>query len=151
MIPAYYVDTSVLGGYFDEEFREATREWWSALLHGRWHALVSTLTVDELAKAPAEVRGLLEDLPAANRRILAVTEEAEALAGHYLDARVLGSTGRGDALHVAVATLSTAKAIVSWNFRHLVNLRRVEGFNGVNLLMGYRPIDIRTPREVTES
>jgi len=150
MVPAYYVDTSVLGGYFDPEFLESTRVFWSALLTGQWHAFLSTLTVEELVKAPSEVRALIEDLPAPCRTILPVTDEARTLAGGYLDAGVLGAAGGADALHVAVATLNGAKAIVSWNFKHLVNLRRVEGFNGVNLLMGYRAIDIRTPREVIE-
>lgn len=70
---------------------------------------------------------------------------------YCVDTSVLGPASEPDGLHVAVATLSTAAAIVSWNFKHLVNLRRVQGFNGVNLLMGYRATDIRTPREVLDS
>lgn len=150
MVPAYYVDTSVLGGYFDAEFREATRAFWSALGEGGWHALVSTLTIEELSGAPAEVRDLLGELSADQLTVLPVTDEARELAERYVHMGVLGSGSLPDGLHVAVATLSSAAAIVSWNFKHLVNIRRVQGFNGVNLLMGYRNIDIRTPREVAE-
>jgi len=151
MVPAYYVDTSVLGGYFDQEFREPTRAFWSALLAGEWHALVSTLTIEELIDAPPEVRQLIKDLPPGRLTVLPVTGEAQDLAARYVAVGVLGRGSGPDGLHVAVATLSQASAIVSWNFKHLVNLRRVRGFNGVNLMMGYRAIDIRTPMEVIES
>lgn len=151
MVPSYYVDTSVFGGYFDLEFREPTRTLWSALLAGQWHALVSVLTVEELAEAPPEVCGLFDMLSPELLTVLPVTEEARSLAARYLSVGVLGPSCEPDGLHVAVATLSAATAIVSWNFKHLVNLRRVQGFNGVNLLMGYRAIDIRTPREVLET
>jgi hypothetical protein len=39
-------------------------------------------------------------------------------------------------------------ALVSWNYGQLVNRRRREAFNGVNAIMGYRPIDILSPPEV---
>jgi hypothetical protein len=38
--------------------------------------------------------------------------------------------------------------IVSWNFRHLANLRREAGFNAVNLLQGYPQVRILSPLEL---
>jgi len=38
--------------------------------------------------------------------------------------------------------------LVSWNFRHIVNLQRIHGHNSVNLRRGYPMIEIRTPRDV---
>jgi predicted nucleic acid-binding protein len=140
----------VIGGYFDTEYRKPTREWWEQLTAGRCHALLCTLTLEELARAPEEVRKLVERLPPTLRTVLTVTNQARKLAERYIEAGVLSGGARADAIHVAVATLAHAKAIVSWNFKHLVNLRRVEGFNGVNLLAGYQSIDIRTPNEVLE-
>jgi hypothetical protein len=55
---------------------------------------------------------------------------------------------RADAQHIAIATVARVDVLVSWNFRHIVNLQRIRGYNSVNLRMGYPMIEIRTPREV---
>ena len=123
---------------------------WEELCAGRCSAVISTLTLEELARAPGEVQDLLAGLPGRGLETVTLTEEANALADRYVSEGVVTARFRGDALHVAVATLAGVKAIVSWNFKHLVNLRRIELFNGVNMLSGYRTIDIRTPREVIE-
>jgi len=108
------------------------------------------VTVDEITRAPKLVRELLENIRPECYSVLSPPDDAKVLAKRYLAESVLAPSQEADALHVAVATLSNAKAIISWNFKHLVNLRRIEGFNSVNLLLGYRLIDIRTPLEVIE-
>ena len=76
------------------------------------------------------------------------TAEADALADAYLAHGILGPGSRSDALHVALATIGRVDVLVSWNFRHIVNLGRIRLFNAVNLEQGYGLIEIRTPREV---
>ena len=53
-----------------------------------------------------------------------------------------------DALHVALATIAECNVIVSWNFKHIVNFRKIPLFNAVNMLNGYRQIAIHSPLEV---
>jgi hypothetical protein len=53
-----------------------------------------------------------------------------------------------DAQHIAIATISRVEVLVSWNFRHIVNLQRIRGYNAVNLRDGYPLLEIRTPQEV---
>ena len=55
---------------------------------------------------------------------------------------------RIDARHIALATVSHVNVLVSWNFRHIVNLWRIQAYNSVNLREGYSMLEIRTPREV---
>jgi predicted nucleic acid-binding protein len=55
---------------------------------------------------------------------------------------------RADALHIALATAARVDVLVSWNFKHIVNLRRIHAFNAVNLKHGYPVLEIRNPREV---
>ena len=50
--------------------------------------------------------------------------------------------------YIAVATLSKVDILVSWNFKHIVNVYRIRGYNSVNLRLGYSTIDIRSPREI---
>jgi hypothetical protein len=53
--------------------------------------------------------------------------------------------------HIALATIGKVDVLVSWNFRHIVNLPKIRRYNSVNLALGYPQIDIRTPIEVTGS
>jgi hypothetical protein len=70
------------------------------------------------------------------------------LADHYIRAGVVGKTSRADCQHIAIATLCRADVLISWNFRHIVNLDRIRGYNGINLMHGHPLIEIRTPREI---
>lgn len=143
-----YVDTSVVGGCEDEEFLTVSRRLWSRFRAGEYTLVVSDLTMQELETAPANVRRHLEDIPGGQQIQVILTEEAEALAAAYVAHGVVGPGSLADALHVALATVSGVDVLVSWNFKHIVNLDRIRLFNAVNLEQGYGLIEIRTPREV---
>ena len=98
--------------------------------------------------APGNVRQLFEDTFDRTRDLLAVTDEIEDLAQAYLQAGVVSAKYEDDARHVAICTVHRVNHLVSWNFRHLVNVRRAAGFNAVNLLQGYPPISIVNPKEL---
>jgi len=142
-----YVDTSVLGGVRDEEFAAASQALLRRAQEGSYHLLISSVTYREIARAPEDVQQVLRELPANTFSDVPVTEEAKALADAYVAADVLGPASYDDALHVAIATVAGANVIVSWNFRHLVNVDRIRKFSGVNLMNGYPPMDIRSPLE----
>jgi hypothetical protein len=38
--------------------------------------------------------------------------------------------------------------LVSWNFKHIVNVYRIRGYNSVNLKMGYATLSIHSPKEI---
>ncbi len=74
--------------------------------------------------------------------------EAEELAIVYIRDGAIGRKMMADALHIALASVARVDVLVSWNFKHIVNLRRIHAYNAVNLKMGYPLLEIRTPREV---
>ncbi|MEI7908714.1 MAG: PIN domain protein [Verrucomicrobiota bacterium] len=143
-----YIDTSVVGGCEDDEFREASLAFFAGVRKGRFRLLVSDLLLEELAGAPAQVRF---HLPRAGRenvfKVLGDDESLE-LGQRYLDAGVVGPASGNDALHVAIATVARADVVASWNFKHIVHVDKVRGFNAVNLREGYPLIDIRSPLEL---
>jgi len=142
-----YIDTSVVGGYFDKEWQEATRELWRQWREGRWAFVTSVVTAFEVEDAPERVGRLFaECFPETGR--LALTDQALALAGAYLDAGVVSARYEDDARHVAVCSLAGCDFLVSWNFRHMVNVRREAGFNAVNLLRGHSSVRIVSPLEL---
>ncbi len=142
-----YVDTSVFGGAFDQEFQRGSLALFQKIRDGRLRGAVSALVSDELARAPAQVSGLFTELEPLFVR-LDIGRPAYALRRAYLHARVVGPRWAPDALHVASATVGGCRAIVSWNFKHIVNFQRIPLYNGVNEIQGYSPIRIYTPLEM---
>lgn len=142
-----YADTSVFGGVFDAEFRDASVAFFDLVRGGRFRLLVSPVVADELVNAPDAVRCLFSEM-VEYIEVLEPSVEAEALQEAYLDAKILTAAHKRDAFHVASATVSGCAMIVSWNFKHIVNYRRVPLYNAVNVVAGYTPITICSPLEV---
>ena len=143
-----YLDSSVIGGYYDDEFQEATRTLWKQMEQGRFRFVASVLLQQEIEGAPARVRRLMERTFTQEESILPVTAEAVSLAAAYLEKKVVPPNFADDARHVAIAVVHRVTVIVNWNFKHLVNLRREAGFNSVNILLGYPSVRIVSPLEL---
>lgn len=147
MKPRIYIDTSVFGGYFDEEFAEHTIPFIDRINKGEFILLYSTVTEHELMNAPEIVIGLVKGLKAEYTEFLEESEEAIDLATKYITEKVVGKTSFADCLHIALATINRADFLVSWNFRHIVNIQRIMGYNAINIKNGYKQLEIRSPRE----
>lgn len=148
MRPRIYVDTSVFGGCEDIEFNGHSRRLVAAMAGGEYGMVISEVTLLELEKAPAAVRAHLERVPESLVEVLALDSETESLAAEYIRDGAVGRQERADALHMALATAARVDVLVSWNFKHFVNLRRIHAFNAVNMKPGYPVLEIRNPREV---
>lgn len=145
-----YIDTSVVGGYFDGEFREATVLLFERLERKEIIFVISDLLDLELLNAPTDVREHLLQYPAASFERVELTEEAVQLADTYIREGVVGKSSLEDCRYIALATLNRVDVLVSWNFKHIVNLNRIKGYNSVNLRLGYSMIEIRSPKELVD-
>lgn len=143
-----YTDTSVLGGCEDEEFRAPSLRLLQAFIRGDIRLVLSELTVRELESAPQTVRALVARVPVLHIEPLSISSDAEELAAAYIRDGAIGDGKRVDALHIALATAARVDVLVSWNFKHIVNLQRIHAYNAVNLKLGYPLLEIRTPKEV---
>ena len=117
------------------------------LKNNEFTLLYSTVTQDELANAPENVRELVISISANNTEFLDTTEESIDLATEYITEKVVGQTSFADCLHIALATINRADFLVSWNFKHIVNIQRIRGYNSINIKNGYKQLEIRSPRE----
>ncbi len=119
-----YADTSVFGGVFDEEFAEASKAFFDAVKKAKFVLVTSELVRQEIQAGPKSVKELFLDiLPVAD--IAEITGEALKLQQAYTDAAIISEKYSTDALHVALATISQASLIVSWNFKHIVNFQKI--------------------------
>ena len=143
-----YIDTSVVGGYFDEEFSEATIALFERLENNEIIFVVSDLLDLELINAPEKVRNLLQKYSIDKFERIELNEESVNLADKYIAEKVVGKTSVEDCRHIALATINKVDVLASWNFKHIVNLDRIKGYNSVNLKLGYQMIEIRSPKDL---
>ena len=143
-----YIDTSVVGGYFDEEFKEATLKLFDRLDKNEIIFVVSDLLDLELLKAPQQVQQLLYNYSPDKFQRVELTEEAIVLANTYINKKVVGKTSMEDCRHIALATIHKVDVLASWNFKHIVNLDRIKGYNSINLRTGYSILEIRSPKDL---
>ena len=148
MKPRLYFDTSVFGGVYDEEFEEISTLLFEKVKLGQIICVYSDLSLTELKNAPEKVRDYFASLPKNHTQLVEVTEEAYGLAQKYLDEKVVGLTSADDCRHIATATINKVDILISWNFKHIVNVFRIRGYNSINLRCGYSQLDIRSPKEI---
>jgi hypothetical protein len=143
-----YIDTSVIGGCFDDEFAP-----WSNGLIADFHRklfrpVLSEVVAAEISGAPPHVRRKYQELRTLSE-IVETSQEAFLLAARYQEKEILTPKFYEDGLHIALATVHRVDVVVSWNFRHIVHFDKIRRFTAANIELGYQPIAIYSPREVT--
>ena len=103
-----------------------------------------------MLNAPDKVKKFFKDLPKENMEKVKVNDDILSLATKYIDEKIVGQTSLDDCIHIATATFYKADILVSWNFKHIVNVYRIRGYNSVNLRMNYQSLEIRSPKEIID-
>ena len=142
------MDTSIFGGLYDAEFKEFTVPLFERIENFEFVIIHSNITEKELENAPKKIKETTKLLPNDSTEYVKSDIETVSLAKRYIEEGVVGATSYVDCLHIALATKYNANILVSWNFKHIVNVVRIVGYNSVNTAEGYKPIDIRSPREL---
>lgn len=145
-----YVDTSVVGGYFDEEFEDDTKLFFDRIFKKDFLVYFSEISEAEISLAPDFVRDLKNKIPIDCYRYLELDNEVKELANAYIKEKILGKASLDDAYHIAIATVNRLDVLVSWNFKHIVNYDKIKLFNSINLRLGYPTIEIRSPKELVK-
>ncbi|MBF0360000.1 MAG: PIN domain-containing protein [Oligoflexia bacterium] len=115
-----FVDTSVFGGCFDDEFNEKSKKFFDQVKNGSFKVVISETIIKELEKSPKEVKELFATIPQSSLEIIDIDVKIEELRDAYIANKIVGEKSLGDAEHIAVATISAVDLIVSWNFKHYV-------------------------------
>ncbi len=144
-----YLDTSVIGGCLDDEFSVESNQVIEGIKEERFILLISEIVINELINAPQEVKDILLSIPKNVIEVVNINDEILQLRDNYIDVGVVTEKSINDATHVAAATVARADAIISWNFKHIVRLDKMKGYNQINLLNGYGILTIISPLEVS--
>jgi hypothetical protein len=149
--PRLYIDTSVFGGVFDIEFEHETNLLFEMVKNGEIICVYSDLCELEMENAPLKVRDHFLNIEKSTTEFVEITEEINQLAELYVAEKVVGETSIDDCRHIAFATINKVDFLVSWNFKHIVNVFRIRGYNSVNLKNGHIQLDIRSPKEIIKN
>jgi len=151
MKPRLYFDTSVFGGVYDKEFEFETELLFEMVKAGEITWVYSDLTEFELENAPEKVKEHFLNLPNEHIEFIEITEEMDQLANCYINEKVVGETSIDDCRHIACATIKKVDYLVSWNFKHIVNVFRIRGYNSINIKNGHSQLDIRSPKDIVKN
>ncbi|MDR3170797.1 MAG: hypothetical protein LBU17_04120 [Treponema sp.] len=137
---------SVILRICDSQVKEYTYKLFDEFRKGKYKPIISSHVIAELENgAPENVK---ENLKTLDYEEFMVNDEMVKLAEKYMEQKIVSQNYYSDALHIAVGTAIGVDVLVSWNFKHIVNLDKIKLFNSVNLREGYSVLEIRTPREV---
>lgn len=145
-----YFDTSVFNFIYerkDVNKREATLALFSQIQ--QFEIYISEIVLVEVNETHAPLRSrLLEVIQKYQPISLEIDSETRALAKRYVDEGIIPARYEDDALHIASAVVNDLDVIISWNFQHIVKLKTKLEVNGINMLLGYKEIEICSPEEV---
>lgn len=144
-----YLDTSVIS-YLDQEDAlekmEQTRKVWEILQTEKYEVIISDLVLAEINECKEPKKSILKEyLAQINYKRVDITEETEEIANEIIDNGILNSKSFDDCLHIASAILNDCNIIVSWNFKHMVNVDTINGVRKITFAKRYNNIDIYAP------
>jgi len=119
---------------------------WNDIVAGDFQAVISEVTTRELMNAPEPKRSIIAGyLVQAGFEELPLIKPAYELAQEIIQRGILTEKSLDDCMHIAIAILNSCDVIVSWNFKHLVNIKTIDGIRGIVISHRYKPIDIYSP------
>lgn len=153
--PRLYLETSVWNFHFANDAPEKmkiTLSFFNEIKNGEYEIFISDTVIEEISRADEEKKKLLLTLiKEHNPKRLIINEDVAALAEKYISEKALPQDKIEDAIHAAVATIYEMDALISWNLRHLANLKKMEMINGINMKEGYfKRLELITPMEVSD-
>ena len=144
-----YLDTSVISHLEQEdvpEKMEQTRNLWEILQTDKYEVIISDLVLVEINECKEPKRSILKEyLAMIDYKRVSITEETEEIANEIIKEKILNKKSYDDCLHIASAILNDCNIIVSWNFKHMVNVDTINGVRKITFSRRYNNIDIYAP------
>ena len=152
-IPKVYLETTIFNYNFADDTPEKQQEnlrLFDDIKNGLFEPYTSTIVIDELLKAvdPKRIK-MFQLISEYDISVLPATNEINELAEEYIHSKIIPEKYIDDAKHIACATIYDMDIIVSWNFKHIVKRKTIIMTEQVNLMQGYKKIEIYSPAEVT--
>ncbi len=150
-----YLDTSVISHLLQEDVPEKmadTRKLWEMFKNKKYEVYLSTIVLKEIQKCPEPKKTQLIDyLNEIEFTTLDITEDVTAVAYKIIELGILTQKSFDDCQHIGAALIHECDCIISWNFKHIVNVKTIRGVRAITNLEGYKMIEIWNPSVLLES
>ena len=150
-----YLDTSVISHLMQEDVPEKmadTLKLWDMFKDGKYDVYLSTVTLEEVSDCPEPTRSQLYNyLEQINYTPIEITDDMSDIAQQIIDMGILTKKSYDDCQHIAAAVIYGCDCIISWNFKHIVNIKTIRGVRAITNLKGYKYIEILNPSVLLES
>ena len=144
-----YLDTSVISHLMQEDVPEKmsdTLKLWEMFKDGKYDVYLSTVTLQEISNCPEPKRsGLYKYLKEINYNLIEISEDMSDVAEQLIEMGILTRKSYDDCQHIAAAVIYACDCIISWNFKHIVNIKTIRGVRAITNLKGYKPMEILNP------
>ena len=128
-----------------------TQEVWEFFKEGRYEVYISDVVVYEINQCSREKREtLLDYLDQIEYNIIETDEDTVDLAEKFIDFGFLKRKSYDDCRHIAAAILAGCDFIISWNFKHIVNVKTIRGIKAITTYEGYKDLMIDPPSALLE-
>jgi predicted nucleic acid-binding protein len=149
-----YLDTSVISHLDapDAPEKEAdTKRLWEDIKAGKYEVVISDENIAEIEKCSEPKRSFMRSaLAGIDYDFAKKNDEIKRLSKLYVQIGGLPPKSSEDSLHIAIATVYGCNIILSWNFRHIVNLRAMTAVDSVNVKEGYSDVRILSPTMILD-
>ena len=150
-----YLDTSVISYLAQEDVPEKmsnTIKLWEIFKSEKYDLYLSTVTLQEIEDCPEPKRSILyQYLSEIKYTVINIRQMVSDIARQLIEMRILPPKSYDDCQHIAAAVEAGCDCIVSWNFKHIVNIKTIRGVRAITNLKGYKPIEILNPSVLLES
>lgn len=147
------MDTSVISHIDAPDVPEKmadTLALWEEIKMGKFDVHISDVVLEEIGRCHEPKRAAMyEKLAEVSPHVATKNQEATELASEYVNRQVLSQKSFDDCLHIALSVINHCDYLVSWNFKHLVNVNTISGVKVVNAINHYQEIGIISPTMLT--
>lgn len=144
-----YLDTSVVSHLRANDTPEKMRDTlrlWDDIKLGKYDVYISDVTLGEIMDCGQPKQDImLTYLQQISYKVASLSEESAKIAAKIVELGILKGKNRDDCRHIGAAIASSCDYIVSWNFKHMVNIKTVRGVRAITNLFDYPSIDIIQP------
>jgi len=148
-----YLDTSVISHLDAPDTPEKMADTlclWKDLKAGIFDVYISDVTINEINDCNEPKRSfMLNELKKIPLTVIQAEKKVEELSQEFIRLGILKEKSMDDCMHIATALLAKCDVIVSWNFKHIVNDKTIEGVKTISKTRGFDGIKIYCPSILT--
>jgi predicted nucleic acid-binding protein len=144
-----YLETSVISHLDQQDVPDKMNDTlilWEEIKAGKYDVFLSERVISEIMDSNEQKMScMLEYISQIDYVVLEADNNVMEYAKTLTSESIMTENHFDDCLHIAYAVVNDCDMILSWNFRHIVRAKTINGVRYISSLLGYRDIGIYAP------